>query len=215
MMLQSITNSWFSQLAAQSPASKSMPRSAATAAIDLEILEIEVTATEEVREPTVADVKKEFYDYLDSLPLSPGLSNTSISVNITEAAFERMLGDPEYKQRMKDLCARDLCDPDWVKLPPAATVIAIDTDCEEEYLGSAYSSEQHRGMANSDGFWTRRAKTKKAERKDEEKRAREKRELMEFLQERADERKRLLKNPFDTSPGWSATAHGSSVFSDI
>lgn len=151
---------------------------------------LEVAATETPASQTVDDVKKEFYAYLDSLPISPGLARTPLSVNITEAAFEKMLADPEYKQKMKDLCARDLCDPAWSKMPPSAINVTIDADCEEEYLATSYNSPDGGKNANPDGFWTRRTKSKE-DQKILDKKAQEKREMLELLQEKADERKRI------------------------
>lgn len=69
--------------------------------VDIDV-EIEISETEGIdptKPQTVDDVKKEFYDYLDSLSISPGLSQTPLSVNVTEKAFEKMLADPEYKQK--------------------------------------------------------------------------------------------------------------------
>lgn len=179
----------YSQLFTQAAAA----RNSGNFAEELEI-SVEVSATVAVEEPdaqTVDDVKKEFYDYLDSLPIGPGLSRTALSVNITDAAFEKMLADPEYKQRMKDLCARDLCDPAWSKISPSAMNINIDADCEEEYLSTSWNHPDMGHKANSDGFWTRRTKNNQSARKVQEKRAQEKREMLQFLQEKADERKRL------------------------
>lgn len=175
-------------------AAKQSGRSSETS-VEVSVTIEETTSTETASQPqTIDDVKKEFYSYLDSLAISPGLSNTSISVNITEAAFEKMLVDPEYKQRMKDLCARDLCDPAWTRmagmgLSPSASVITIDADCEEEYLASAYNSPSHRSKADGDSFWSRRTKKNKEAREDSEKQAAERKEMLEFLQGRAAERK--------------------------
>jgi len=188
----------YAQLLMQSAMGKADKGSTANADFSVNVTEVEVV--EKTGEPqTVEDVKKEFYDYLDSLSVSPGLSTTPISVNITEAAFEKMLADPEYKQKMKDLCARDLCDPAWGSpyplsgkpMIPSAMVVTIDADVDEEYLATSYNHPQDSGKADGDNFWSRRTKKdKKAAKKADEKRAQEKREMLEFLQGRADERKR-------------------------
>ncbi|MCC8165822.1 MAG: hypothetical protein LIQ31_06670 [Planctomycetes bacterium] len=154
------------------------------------------TAATDETPRTVDDVKKEFYDYLDSLQLSPGLSTTGIGVNVTEAAFEKMLKDPDYMQKMKDLCARDLCDPNWTKLPPTGIQITIDADVPEEYLASSWNAPGV-GTVDETSFWNKKStdKTekqnaeKKAKEKRQEKIVQEKREMLEFLQKRADERK--------------------------
>ena len=185
--------------------------------VDIEVKVGSLTATEEPARLTVEDVKKEFYDYLDALTLSPGLSSTPICVNITDAAFEKMLVDPEYKQRMMELCARDLCDPDWVKLPPTGINITIDADCDEEYLATSWNHPEGAKNVNPEGFWTRRAKKNKADRNAQEQRTQEKREMMAFLQERAEERKRLNNEFFQSRPsrqGIDAYAGAFAVISD-
>lgn len=157
-------------------------------------IKVEVSETQAADSPrTIDDVKREFYEYLDSLPISSGLSRTPVSVNITEAAFEKMLANPEYEQKMKDLCKRDLCDPAWSKLPPTGIAITIDADCEEEYLATSWNSPDGHKNVDEDGFWTRRAKKRKAAREMEEKAAQERSEMLQFLQERADARKRLSR----------------------
>ena len=89
-----------------------------------------------------------------------------------------MLANPEYKQRMKDLCARDLCDPRWITMPPTAINITIDADCEEEYLATSWRSPDGHSKADPDGFWTRN--TGKADKKAQEKKAQEKRDAEEI-----------------------------------
>lgn len=154
------------------------------AAFFAELTVAETAAAREAESPrTLDDVKRDFYDYLSSLPISPGLSGTSIVVNVTESAFEKMLADPDYEQKMKDLCKRDLCDPQWTKmaamgLAPAASVITIDADADEEYLASSMgsavaASRGDRDSANS--FWTNRSKRH--------------REMLEILQEKSHQRR--------------------------
>lgn len=175
-----------------------LAKSGTTAGQQFEI-KVEVSEVQTADSPrTIDDVKREFYEYLDSLPISPGLSRTPISVNVTEAAFEKMLADPEYEQKMKDLCKRDLCDPAWSKLSPTGIAVTIDADCEEEYLATSWSSPDGHKNVDEDGFWTRRAKKRKAAREVEEKAAQERSGMLQFLQERADARKRLSKESFAT-----------------
>ncbi len=170
----------------------------------LGVVDITVSASVEVSQTqTIEDVKREFYDYLDSLAISPGLSGTSISVRITDAAFEKMLVDPEYKQKMKDLCARDLCDPAWNKtaamgIAPSASVIIIDADCEEEYLATTYGSAAAKGKTDGESFWSRRTKNDESARKAQEKRAQEKKEMFELLREKAAERQSWFEGLFSS-----------------
>lgn len=152
------------------------------------------------------EVKREFYSYLDSLTPSQGLSGASISVRVTDAAFEKMLADPEYMQKMKDLCARDICDPNWNKsaamgIAPSAIVISIDANRDEEYLGSSYNHPSQRDRADGPSFWSRRTKNAESDRKAQAERAAEKREMLHLLQERANERKSQYQEYLSASGG--------------
>ncbi len=162
-------------------------------------MNITVTESRVNTEPqTIEDVKREFYAFLDSLQVSRGLSGTAISVNVTEAAFAKMLADPEYKQRMMDLCKRDLCDPAWNRMgamgiAPGDMVVTIDADVENEYrattYGSAYKGKADEAANAEDGFWTRRTRRGKAAREESERLAQERKEMLAFLQTRALQKK--------------------------
>lgn len=160
------------------------------------LVDITVAGTVEDAAPqTVEDVKKEFYAYLDSLPIDPALFKTPVSVNVTGAAREKMPVDPEYKQQMMDLCKRDLCDPNWSRhaasgVPaPVGMVITIDADVENEYVassfGSAYGNKAEQAANGKINFWTRRAKAGKAVREESGRISREKKGLTAFFQETA------------------------------
>ena len=201
----------YSQLSVQSIAARMKQGAAEKAALDVTVNVIDVSPVDNDSPQTIDDVKKEFYDYLDSLPISPGLGNSPISVNITDAAFEKMLADPEYKQKMKDLCKRDMCDPAWSKLPPSGMQITIDADCPEEYLATSWNAPDGGRNVDRNGFWTKGAKDKKAARK-----AQEKREMLEFLQEKADQRKRLANERVQAAyPGRGAGVYASLSGQDL
>ena len=187
-------------------------------------VDITVTKSRVNTEPqTIEDVKREFHAFLDSLQLSRGLSGTAISVNVTEAAFAKMLVDPEYKQRMMDLCERDLCDPAWNKMgamgiAPSDMVVTIDADVENEYRASSYGSA-YKGKADEaanagDSFWTRRAKRGKAAREESERLALERKEMLAFLQTRALQKKAGVSSSF---AGFASTGSrgASSFFAEI
>ncbi len=156
--------------------------------ISLEMEKAETPA----KETTVEDVKKEFWDYLNSLDKTLG---GTINVLVSDSAWEKMAADPEYKQKMMDLCKRDLCAPGWNRMPnPAGTVIQINAGGGEEYIARSQPGEfaKENGSANTGGkgFWERRAdKNKEANEQAVEralgKRQQEKTELMRFLQEYA------------------------------
>lgn len=169
---------------------------------------VEVTVTDEVKERTVEDVKNEFYDYLGSLQISRGLGNTHINVTVSEAAFERMLDDPEYMQRMMDLCKRDMCDPAWnthpIETPYMHINITDNTNNQfnSEYVASTYGGDGYGSNFESEtanSFWS-----KKSDKSDESKKIREKRqeekEMLEFLVERAQQRKEMLNASWESLP---------------
>lgn len=192
----------YTQLLSRSAAGAGGQTAAAGLDFSAFMVDIAVSAAGTTGQPqTVEDVKQEFYSYLDSLALSSGLASTPIRVDITDAAFEKMLVNPEYKQRMKDLCARDLCDPGWNKAAamgrtPSAMVITIDADCEEEYLATSYHHPDYRSKADGDGFWNRRAQKSDSDRKAQEKRRLEKEAMQELLGELAAERKQRYREFF-------------------
>lgn len=209
----------YAQLLSRSAAGTGGQTAAAGVDFSSFMVDVAVSATGTTGQAqTVEDVKQEFYSYLDSLTLSSGLAGTPIRVDITDAAFEKMLADPEYKQKMKDLCARDLCDPGWNKsaamgLKPSALVVTIDADCEEEYLATSYNHPDYRSKADGDGFWNRRAQKSDSDRKAQEKRRLEKEAMQELLGELAAERKRLYRELFtvaSTRGGASSDSFASS-----
>ncbi|MCD8352563.1 MAG: hypothetical protein LUC93_18325 [Planctomycetaceae bacterium] len=153
--------------------------------LDISVEEVEPAA------PTVEDVKKEFADFLSSLQITQ--RGTSISVSVSDSAWEKMAADPEYKQKMMDLCKRDLCDPAWgTTVPaPALTTIRIDADAEEEYLASGYGSAVADKADTSDSWWTRRSERHKTALEEAQELALGRREMMDFLQQRVDQRKQL------------------------
>ncbi len=169
--------------------------------MDIAVEEIEPAA------PTVEDVKKEFAAFLNSLQITQ--IGTSISVSVSDSAWEKMAADPEYKQKMMDLCKRDLCDPAWgTKVPsPAVTTIRIDADAEEEYLASGYGSAVAHMADTSDSFWTRRDKRHKESLEAMEEAALERREMMKFLQERVDQRKQFAEGSSSSPFGPSTSSY--------
>ncbi len=163
------------------------------------------------KETTVEDVKKEFWDYLNSLDIT---QSGSICVLVSDSAWERMTTDPEYKQKMMDLCKRDLCDPAWNRIPnPAGTVIRITTGGSEDYIASSVGGLADKSGAKSDGkgFWERRAERNKEAHILSAERAQQRRE-----QERAGLMRYLSANI--STGGLASTSSpsgGESILSDI
>lgn len=158
------------------------------------------TAAEEVQaEQTLDDVKKEFSAYLDSLAISPGLKNTPINVTISDAAFERMLTDPDYKQRMMDLCKRDMCDPAWnAGNAPKYMHVQITHDTNNQYNHEFvshsynYDTGPNYEAETRNAFWSKKAKKSDDSQKIREKRLEEKKQLEAIMQSIQDRRKMLV-----------------------
>lgn len=174
-----------------------------------------VAATEEVKERTLEDVKKEFYDFLDSLQTSAGLSKTPINVTVSDAAFERMLDDPEYMQRMKDLCRRDLCDPAWNTGSITPTYLHVNiTDNTDNEFGSEYvchSYNYDRGpnyeAETANSFWSKNTGKNDESKKIREKR-REEKEMLELLLDRAQQRKEMLNSSWQSTFSYNNASFG-------
>ncbi|MCC8180708.1 MAG: hypothetical protein LIP23_07360 [Planctomycetes bacterium] len=181
-------------------------KNASAAAADSVEFSAEIAVEEvEPAAPTVEDVKKEFAAFLDSLQITQ--RGTRIHVSVSDAAWEKMAADPEYKQKMMDLCKRDLCDPAWgTKVPPpAVTTIRIDADVEEEYLASGYGSAVAGKADTSNSFWTRRSERHQEILEGMQEAAQERREMMNLVQKRVDQRKHFATNLANTGYG-AATA---------
>jgi hypothetical protein len=191
MLLDGISSFTYNQSLLRSSTStgqKTTQTSSASVEFSVEI----AVESVEPKQTTVDDVKKEFAAFLDSLQITQ--LGTAISVCVSDSAWEKMAADPEYKQKMMDLCKRDLCDPAWeTKVPsPAVTTIRIDADAEEEYLASGYGSAVTHMADTSNAFWENRTKKNKQYLEEMSERALEKRQMLEFIQERAVQRKGLL-----------------------
>ncbi len=126
--------------------------------------------------------KSDFYNQLANLPLSPGLTKAKVTVQITDAAFEKMMADPEFKDEMLALCKRDLCDPAWSKLPPDYQAITIDE--KNGYLARSGASGTEKPASGKEFWQNDPANKKKTKRKDEQQD-----KLMEYLEQRALDRK--------------------------
>jgi hypothetical protein len=75
--------------------------------------------------------KQEIYDEISNMR---ACTSTSISVQISDSAFERMKSDPKFKEEMIDIIRRDMagCQP-----PITSLMINID---EKGYSGQSYNS---------------------------------------------------------------------------
>lgn len=139
---------------------------------------------------TLEEFKGEFRRYLDSIEINPALSGTPMTVNISDAAFERMMNEPEFKEKIISLFERDMCDPAWSRMPaPAYMNFRIEAS-GEEYLATSWGSAHADAFrSRSEGaFWSRNRKSGAAA----EKAVQRKEEMRRWLESLA-ERKRLNK----------------------
>lgn len=74
--------------------------------------------------------KKEIWNEINAIPRS---SSISWSINITDAAFERMMNEPEFKEKMMSLIREDAA----AGRPPI--VCSITTIDENGYKGYSYN----------------------------------------------------------------------------
>ena len=74
--------------------------------------------------------KKEIWNEIDSIPRS---SSISWSINITDAAFERMMNEPEFKEKMMNLLKESAANG---RYPIKSSITTID---ENGYRAYAYN----------------------------------------------------------------------------
>ncbi len=101
---------------------------------------------------TLDEFKREMYNTINRMSVHPSQSNTQISINISDKAFERMMHDPEYKDLMLRTIQRDLGGAYPAAATPSYSIIRIGDDCEykADAMGSAYGATF--SAAKSDSF---------------------------------------------------------------
>jgi hypothetical protein len=100
--------------------------------------------------------KQEFLKKVDSMPYNKGIS---VSVQITEEAFKRMMKEPKFKDEMINILKEDAITSNN---PPIGTVLTrID---ENGYSGYSYCKENEEAFAahssNKDSFYSKKAAKK-------------------------------------------------------
>ncbi len=106
---------------------------------------------------TLEEFKKEVYDIIDSVPIT-GLAGSSIVINISDAAFEKMMSDEKFMKVELGALIRDLGWPPTQMYNPAYVVFEISA--EEGYKGTSYGSA-HKSTFESkseNSFWEKRKK---------------------------------------------------------
>jgi len=117
----------------------------------------ESNSTSSDKPKTLEEFKKEVYDILNSVPIT-GLAGSMISINISDAAFERMMNDEQFMKVQLGALIRDLGWPPTPMYSPAYVVFEIDP--VDGYRGTSYGSNYKSVFENrsKDSFWEKRRK---------------------------------------------------------
>ena len=102
---------------------------------------------------TLEEFKREFYDRLSQIRVSPSQSQTQFAVSITDEGFEKMMNDPELMEANLSAIQRD-----WgYSYPPgwAPSYVVVEIGADGEYCSSAYGSafEGVFSDAQPNSFW--------------------------------------------------------------
>ncbi len=159
---------------------------------------IDVSETEDAPKQTLAEFKKEFAQFIDSVPIHPSQAKASQSISIHDNVFEKMMNDPEYKAEIENMVREQLgasfspADPAFCTMRPDANGV---------YTGSAGGSfHMDKFEAQSaDAFWNRKAKDKAAKKKADEQK------LLEQLTDKRRQQQDYLQDLFANK----TTAYGS------
>ncbi|MDE7220765.1 MAG: hypothetical protein K2O45_14305 [Oscillospiraceae bacterium] len=144
---------------------------------------LEINSTESTQQKTVLSeaeemqlFKKEFYEDLSKIVCNPTVSNAA--VNISDAAFQAMKDDPEYRAQVLSLPQRDL----GASFAPrnCSILITVGTDLDQYRADSwpvGNDSEFH--LRSRDSFWEQRMERHK--------------KYMELAEEAAAKRRLMMK----------------------
>lgn len=144
---------------------------------------LEINSTESTQQKTVLSeaeemqlFKKEFYEDLSKIVCNPTVSNAA--VNISDAAFQAMKDDPEYRAQVLSLLQRDL----GASFAPrnCSILITVGTDLDQYRADSwpvGNDSEFH--LRSKDSFWEQRMERHK--------------KYMELAEEAAAKRQLMMK----------------------
>ncbi len=144
---------------------------------------LEINSTESPQQKTVLSeteemqlFKKEFYEDLSKIVCNPTVSNAA--VNISDAAFQAMKDDPEYRAQVLSLLQRDL----GASFAPrnCSILITVGTDLDQYRADSwpvGNDSEFH--SRSKDSFWEQRMERHK--------------KYMELAEEAAAKRRLMMK----------------------
>ena len=144
---------------------------------------LEINSTESTQQKTVLSeaeemqlFKKEFYEDLSKIVCNPTVSNAA--VNISDAAFQAMKDDPEYRSQVLSLLQRDL----GASFAPrnCSILITVGTDLDQYRADSwpvGNDSEFH--LRSKGSFWEQRMERHK--------------KYMELAEEAAAKRRLMMK----------------------
>lgn len=114
------------------------------------------TETADAAAQALADLKKDFKAFLDGLLITPGLARAPINIAVSDAAFEKMLADPEYREEIESKFRKDFMNLDWLTASP--TYLHIGVDANGKYTSTPYVDSYGGNFASEtkNSFWTRR-----------------------------------------------------------
>lgn len=145
------------------------------------------SAAAEQQPKTLEEFKKDFYEYINSIPLHPSQQNARHSISISDQAFQKMMDDPEYKAEVEYILEREMGAN--FAVPPAFTTMTWDAN--GEYSGTAGGSAHMDKFEtlSSDAFWKREPGTDEAS-----KRADKRKEIDKLLEELLARRQQQLSD---------------------
>ncbi len=106
----------------------------------------------EQEQPTLAEFKKQFYQFIESLPIHPSQAGARQSVSIHDHVFEKMLQDPGYKTEVENMI-KESFNANFSPANPAFCTFRLDAN--GEYRGTAGGSAYMSAFETeaSDAFW--------------------------------------------------------------
>lgn len=146
-------------------------------------------AAEEAKKKLTA-FKKEFAGFLDSLVMAPGLTKAAINVAISDAAFEKMLADPEYRKEIEGKFRNEFMNLNWLSASP--TYLHINVGDSGQFTATPYIDSYGKNFATESkaSFWSKNANTEKT---DDPLELDDTQKLFELLRSQTREEKMLFK----------------------
>lgn len=164
-----------------------------------DVMKINAAAPQKLSEEEEMQLfRKEFYEDLEKLTNHPSIN--SVAVNISDAAFQAMKEDPEYREKVLSLLQRDLGS----SVAPRSCSLLITVGATlEEYRGDSWpvGNDSEFRLRAKDSFYERSAESRNRRKEIleeyQEKKAQEKRQLQRLTDEavrgRREESERMIE----------------------